>query len=258
MFANTKFSLRVLLLIGLALAFSNVAFAQKKCEEPNRNADIASRVEQGRVFISCLKARKSQGVQRKALIRNQSPLEDSIEEVDVSEVDLGQKENEQAALERKKNFTDFDWGIGVGVAFGDDQRVETAVIENGVVRVTEDDTDEARILLEIHKFFTPFENKDIGVGPFAMVTAGGTGGDVLSSFGLGIMIGFRRDSDDSIKSTSTSSASWNLGIGLVLDNDVMVLGDGIRANEALPEGVTDIRFKKESQDALAIIFSTTF
>jgi hypothetical protein len=60
------------------------------------------------------------------------------------------------------------------------------------------------------------------------------------------------------RKSATATNSFNLGIGLVLDPKVQVLGDGIEANKPLPSGETAIRFKKEERLSGAILASFTF
>lgn len=137
-----------------------------------------------------------------------------------------------------------------------DDRVEEAVLDaNGIVRVTDDVTDSPRALLEIHYFIKTKGRKNgtkFGHGPFASVNFGATGGDTLSSFGLGYMIGWKRNSDPD------NDAAFNIGIGVSLDQNVKKLGDGIFENEPLPAGETEIRFKEDSELAGLIFVSATF
>jgi hypothetical protein len=164
--------------------------------------------------------------------------------------------------------------FGVGVSFtldvGKTDRVSEAEVVNGIVRVTDEDNGRARIMLELHHFFTPDGNifgrvndvydahgvrrdikdqqKEWGIGPFVAIQPGTD--DIIEAVAAGLMIGFRYD--------STLSQSFNLGIGWVVDPNTRVLGEGIVANEALPAGETGIRYKEEMQNGLLILASFGF
>ena len=168
-----------------------------------------------------------------------------------AELEAAENGNRIADLDAKMNFAALGFGLGLGYSFGvDGDRVESAEVINGVVRVTSDNTDQARVLAEAHWFFTPFHSDNIGVGPFASINTGGSS-DAISSFGLGLMVGFR-------DANNSSRKSWNLGVGYIADSNVQVLGDGIEANQPLPAGEESVRFKKESKGAIVIMFSRGF
>jgi hypothetical protein len=125
-------------------------------------------------------------------------------------------------------------------------------------------------MLELHHFFTPEGNifgrvnevyadngerhpidaqqKEWGIGPFIAIQPGTD--DIIEAVAAGVMMGFRYD--------SKSSQSFNLGIGWVVDPNTRVLGEGIVANEPLPDGETTIRYKEEMQNGLLILASFGF
>lgn len=151
--------------------------------------------------------------------------------------------------ENAKDFLGFSWGIGVGAGFGSSTRVSDATVVDGVVRVDKDVTDSPRIVLELHQFWHQWRDHKWGLGPFAAVNFGATDGNTLTSFGGGLMIGRRRDS---------GSGSFNIGAGIMLDQNVKVLGAGIKDGEPLPGGEIEVRFKEKSDSALLVFVSTTF
>ncbi len=67
---------------------------------------------------------------------------------------------------------------------------------------------------------------------------------------MGPMLAFRPD--------TKSSQSFNLAIGPVMSPKVKVLGDGIEEGKPLPEGETEVRFKKENKFGYAILLSFTW
>ena len=162
---------------------------------------------------------------------------------------------EQDKVKNQREFAGLDLGVGLSVTFdlGDDERVEEAEIINGVIRVTDENDSRARIMLESHFLFTPdhcFLNVDAGdwgIGPFVAVQPGTD--EIIEAAALGIMIGFRRPG---------SSDSFNVGLGIAIDPDTRVLGDGLVANQMLPVGETSIRYKEESQMGIVLLTSFTF
>ncbi|MEL6431940.1 MAG: hypothetical protein AAFR54_22425, partial [Planctomycetota bacterium] len=128
------------------------------------------------------------------------------------------------------------FGVGPAVLFNVD-RVSKAEVqgsgENARVVSTDRNGDEVTLLLEFHHFFELMvENapvKGIGVGPFAAVTLG-TGDTSIGGLGLGLMVGAKL----------TDAASFNLGYGRMILNDVQRLPDGFVEGEAPPAGITSV------------------
>jgi hypothetical protein len=96
-------------------------------------------------------------------------------------------------------------------------------------------------------------------GPFvAIQVGGGTSAvpgdkDLVTSYALGWMIGLRHP-----HLTTSDNASWNLGLGVRVDPNTKVLGDGIIANQPLPNGETVIRYKTEPRFGLMVMSSFSF
>jgi len=160
-----------------------------------------------------------------------------------------------------RNFAGINFGVGISLTrdTGSHDRVETAFIdENNIVRVSKNQNDIARIMLESHYFFEPRTSdfsfmgltKGInwGHGPFISLQPGTD--EIIEAIGIGWMVGFRRGGDD--------NSSLNLGIGYIIDPSVQVLGDGINENMPLPQGESQIRFKDTSQSGIMFIASFTF
>jgi hypothetical protein len=155
-----------------------------------------------------------------------------------------------------KSAIDFEgklgFGVGIGFSWGRGaERVEDAEVVSGVVRVKRAATDKPRLFLEAHKFVWVHRAQGIGVGPFVSVQSGAD--DALSSWGAGIMVGFREKAKQGDEPTS-----WNLGLGYLWDADVKTLGDGVVADAPLPEGETEIRYKNTSAGSVFVVFSRRF
>ena len=162
-----------------------------------------------------------------------------------------------------RNFLGISFGVAFGMTtdIGSGDRVDEAEVVNGVVRVTKAANRRPRILLETHYFWevdaegtvvhlggaeVSVREADIGFGPFAAIQ--GSEDEILEAFAIGGMVGFKR----------SERSSFNIGIGVALDPNVKVFGDGIRSNEPLPDGETSIRFKEEARWGFLTLVSFAF
>ncbi|MDH3661022.1 MAG: hypothetical protein OEU92_13525 [Alphaproteobacteria bacterium] len=163
-------------------------------------------------------------------------------------------------------------GFGVGVSLtadiSGDQRIESASLDpNGIVRVDKEQSAVAGIILESHYFGDCFAYEKAmfglkeateayfnegacGIGPFVAIQTGSD--DVIDAIGAGFMIGMKRT--DNVSDTS----SLNLGIGVIVDPEVTVLGSGIEEDQALPAGEDEIRTKEQHQVAMLFLASFAF
>ena len=175
-------------------------------------------------------------------------------------------EEENKAADRKakieaatRQFAGLNFGVGLTLTLdtGNNDRVENAELVNGIVRVTEERNDIPRIMLETHYFFMPNRNflwmmsvpwKEWGVGPFVGIQNGSN--EIIEAIAAGVMLGFRRNAE--------TTDSFNLGIGMVVDPSVKILGDGMKENRTLPVGETQIRYKKTSQWGVLLLCSYAF
>ncbi len=167
----------------------------------------------------------------------------------------------------------FGGGYGVVSTFHAKERVGSAQIISGVVRVDKDNRVQFGPVLEMHKFFslaprilvkqgnhyllggnlaTECSNGAalkqtvplVGVGPFVTLRFGGA--EVVQTFGMGVMFGFR---------TSESDKSLNLGIAFTSDPAARRLEDGIVQDSPLPTGETQIRYKTTHAEGFMVLFS---
>jgi hypothetical protein len=126
------------------------------------------------------------------------------------------------------------------------------VTTNNIVRVTEDRNNLVRPWLELHQWWTEWEAKSVikgnfGAGPFVAVA---TGQNFFDAIGGGLMIGRKFDGQ--------SNWSMNLAVGGALELNAKVLGDGIKANQPLPEGDTTARTKTTTVGSLLVMFSVAW
>lgn len=182
--------------------------------------------------------------------------------------------------DNRQTFGGIEFGVGMAfsVDAGDRDRVRDAQLVNGIVRVSRGDNVRARLILESHYFFTPeghlparlfgicnpppatatqaardasscrSDQAMWGWGPFIAVQPGSD--NIIDAIGAGLMVGLRRPGE--------GSQSFNIGVGILYDMDVQLLGDGIFENEPLPDGETEIRFRREAQSGLMVMSSYSF
>lgn len=158
--------------------------------------------------------------------------------------------------EARRQFLGLDFGLGLSLAVDlQGGVIDDASVVNGRVRVSREKRARPRVLLESHYFFAPRARSFLGLdsdrwgyGPF--VALQGSDEEVIEAFGLGWMFGLRPKDD--------SSNAFNLGIGLLFDPQVRVLGNGIRDNDPLPAGETEVRFREEDHVSLLLSISLSY
>ena len=186
--------------------------------------------------------------------------EEKTNQTDNSEENKQEQESEKGNHEK---FVGLGFGWGLSVAFGGKEKVESAELVNGVVRVSKSVNVEPRLVLETHflfglkkyktkdtrkvKEYAAMSNLDIGGGPFICVLV--SGDELIEAFGGGIMVGIRKKGAEN---------SFNIGIGFINDTEYKVLGDDIEANKSLPNEETEIRYKTKNQWRWQIVFAFRF
>jgi hypothetical protein len=169
-------------------------------------------------------------------------------------------------------LSDFKRGAGVGITVaprGKD-RIDEAVVVDGKIVVTQQNTNAARLMFEFHQLFTtniltkngraaarrqllqceanPIDCPMYGIGPFLALQT--SQDDLIASVGLGIMMGVRND--------PRKNTSFNFGIGVQWDSKVKELANGFVAGQPLPTGEKNIRFKESGQARLMVAISLGF
>jgi len=170
--------------------------------------------------------------------------------------DAGDAAKARRVAEATQKFGGIEFGVGVSLTadLGKRDRIGEATVVGGVVRVEDANNANARIMLESHYFFKPRSgflgvgSGMWGAGPFVALQPGTD--EIIEAIGLGLMVGFRRSAE--------STESFNLGVGLVVDPNVRVLGDGIREGQPIPAGETGVRYKETSQKGVLVIASFSF
>ncbi|WP_447970197.1 hypothetical protein [Nitrospira sp. M1] len=173
---------------------------------------------------------------------------------------------EQLENEADARFSGFGFGVAIGVTIkaGARDRIQSAALDaNGIVRVDRDNNTTANFLLESHYFFTPkmefccgLGQGDWGVGPFVGVRPGTD--NIIEAVGAGIMVGFKRANIVASDIATQRGDSFNLGLGVMVNPNAKVLGDGIRKDQPLPTGESDVRFKTTTELGWLAVFSYSF
>lgn len=159
-------------------------------------------------------------------------------------------------------------GLGIGLSLTQDVgsrgRVQSASIEKGIVRVSSEQNSVPRAVLESHYFYNKASDPSFLVCPpivtsnycglFVAAAVGTTGVDTASLSVTGVGLGWMYGFGDNTKDKGT----WNLGLGMFVDPQTKVLGDGFRPNEEPDNGADQVRFKTTDQWGLMIIFSRGF
>ena len=72
------------------------------------------------------------------------------------------------------------------------------------------------------------------------------------------MLGFKRSNILAKDLARDRGDSFNIGLGIMVNPNAQVLGDGIRKNEVLPAGETAVRLKTTTELGWLFVFSYTF
>jgi len=157
-----------------------------------------------------------------------------------------------ASAADSNSFAGLKFGAGVSWTGGTgDDRIQQAEVVEGIVRVSAEDSDRLRVVLESHYFFQVASR--VGHGPFVALQPGSD--EIIEALGFGWMVGLRRKSgEDEVD----KSSSWNIGLGAIVDQNVLKLGDGIVRNEPLPNSETTIRTKTDADWGFLVVSSFTW
>jgi len=101
-----------------------------------------------------------------------------------------------------------------------------------------------------------FNCNEYAIGPFVAIEVGGGATATpttspITGYALGVMVGLHHPTTD----PKLGNSSWNFGVGLRVDPSATVFGDGVRANQAPPPGVTtaDQLLKTEPRYGLMLL-----
>ena len=151
------------------------------------------------------------------------------------------------------------WGTMIAVTsnIGPKDRIISAELDGaGLVRVSGDSNVSTRLMLEYHIVTKSdyLKNYIDGSGPFVAIQPG-SDGKIIQAVALGWMMGFK---DVFTKSGETTKGkALTLSVGIVVDPNTKVLGDGIEKNKALPAGDT-LRYKTTTRYGLLLGAGFTF
>ncbi|HWA26099.1 MAG TPA: hypothetical protein VG734_10575 [Lacunisphaera sp.] len=197
----------------------------------------------------------------------------------------GSKPAEKSFLLTAAELEKEGFGAGVALIVMSKAGIENASVDDGgIIRVDETSKARAGAILEYH--FYPWDRRktrltreEVAVGAGAGITNGniivGTarwdvakgmsfavefGGDVIRSVGVGLQASWRDytlETVDGNKVIKTVGRPFNLGLYCMVEPNVKVLADGLKANQALPTG-DSLRFQKEAHVGGALVLSYSF
>ncbi|PAJ73389.1 hypothetical protein CJF42_16115 [Pseudoalteromonas sp. NBT06-2] len=202
--------------------------------------------------VAKAKKAKAEAVKAKAeAVKTAETAADALAVVAEETARLAEKAAEEVAKSKSKGSTIFDdLGFGMGISYtmnaSSGDRVKSATVVDGIVRVDKESNGTPRIVLEAH-YIPDYNQNGRGFGPFVALQPGDE--NIISAVALGGMYAWKRDDEGN---------SFNIGVGIVADPNTQVLGDGIIANEPLPGNEIEIRYKEETSYGVMILFSTTW
>jgi len=173
----------------------------------------------------------------------------------------GEENNQEEAVNKEKSIeqskkeslfepTQFGFGVGIGIARLNNKNIKSTVIENGIVRVTDEEDVSKSIWLETHYLFDKHKfGRYTSHGIFIGVQLGSED-NLFDAFSFGYMISFKRTP---IGDNANKSA-FNIGIGWS-NTKINILGDGIIENAALPTGAESVRTKTIDTNGPILMFS---
>ena len=215
-------------------------------------ADVHELAHRADDFYSCASEQLALGLT--AVSRQLRSGEAAIYSAAVSNLQLKIEADRRRATTPSK-FYGLNWGIGFGFSIGRDDFIESAEIVDGVVRVTKDNTQQPRAVFEFHKYFgcklgrLATESHMSGCGPFVAVA--GSGDDLLSGVGLGLMYGLKSKDPG-------ESDGFSIGIGAILDRDVKSLASGFTQDLAAPPGSSSVLLEEKSRWSWLVFVTRTF
>lgn len=160
------------------------------------------------------------------------------------------KERLKAAKDTKEDFLGLNWALGLAFTSIEEDSIEDAVIENGIVRVKETAQRTESLMFETH-YTTGFDNDDtVADGPFVAIELTDGEGEELKAYGFGWMWSFQFDSE--------SKRSVNIGVGYYVNKEVRSLASGFVDGEPVPTGYTDIQYREDDERGWMVMLSHTF
>ncbi len=200
--------------------------------------------------------------------KTKAVIEDALQNAKVGLEKTVGSESETRKLQEiaDKRFAGFNFGVALGLVAKAGKRdlVQSASLDaNGIVRIDRDNNTSANLILESHYFFTPNKSflglvdaKNWGFGPFIAVQPGTD--VIIQSVGCGLMTGFKRSSIIGQDLARDRGDSFNIGIGMMINPNAKVLGDGIQKNQPLPAGETSVRLRTTTEAGWLVTFSYSY
>ncbi len=148
-------------------------------------------------------------------------------------------------------FAGYRFGIGLAAIQFDSPQIQDVEIVDGTVLVRKKQKVSPSVVFEAHNFFTGRGGglADFGHGPFIAAAFADDDSKSLSKFGFGWMVGWKQP---------RSERSWNMGLGLLVDMDAMVLREGIEDGAPTTIKVAKDLTVRTDQTGLMLLFSSNW
>ncbi|HEY5897192.1 MAG TPA: hypothetical protein VIV54_06490 [Burkholderiales bacterium] len=214
----------------------------QKAQRGGGSKDIDERVAAARRALDCVRSNVAMAVADAPSDRQFAMHQAGAEAITYTESLYKEAKDEQS-------FLGLTWGLGFGFSFSRREAITDATIVNGVVRVSAQQKQQARVLMEFHQFLWGHEKDggNRGFGPFVAIAAADD--KVLSGVGFGLMYG---------QKLADQKDGFSVGAGLILDNKVKDLGSGFKKDEPAPNGETAVRFEEKSRWSAMVFVTRTF
>lgn len=169
--------------------------------------------------------------------------------------DEQKKEQERKATE--DSLKGFNFAVGVGTILLQGTDIRAAVVDQGVVRVTDEEKYKIGLWLSTNTYFAQSDSKRSRWGLFLATQLGGSGNnsDLLNSFAVGLSFASQPGTNQSKGSPGNAPLVFQIGYGVTR---IQTFADGYSNGMVLPAGTSQPLMKKTTRDGAVLLVSYGF